>query len=94
MQQELLCVLLVYTCKTLTCAMHGTILVQNDCLPLQMVEMLMESADGFKAYAAAEDSHKLHLDCTVEYQALHAKDADLRSVAKRVLSQLRPLTKQ
>ena len=59
-----------------------------------MVEMLLQSAGGFKAYAAAEDSQKLHLDCAVEYQALHAKDADLKFLAGRVLFQLRPMTKE
>lgn len=57
-----------------------------------MVGMLMESKEGLKAIAVTGDIQTVHLDCAVQYQALHGINADLQSTASSVLLQLRSRT--
>ena len=61
---------------------------------LQMVATLMGSKEGREALTATVDAHTMHLDCAVEYQALHGSSIDLKTTARTVLSQLRSWTQQ
>ena len=56
---------------------------------MQMVGILMESQEGSEALRTTESTQTVHLDCAVQYQALHASSADLQFMAGKVLSQLR-----
>lgn len=59
-----------------------------------MVGILMESKEGSEALSATGDTQIVHLDCAVQYQALHGSSADLQSMASQVLAELRSRTGQ
>ena len=59
-----------------------------------MVGILMESKEGSEALTATGDTQTVHLDCAVQYQALHGSSAGLQSLASKVLAQLRSKTGQ
>ena len=67
---------------------------KNEHLLWQIIEGLMERKEGFEALTATGDIQTVHLDCAVQYQAMHGASADLQSMASKVLSQLRSTTGQ
>ena len=73
---------------------HALKLAKNDCLLWQMVGILMERKEGYEALAATGDTQTVHLDCAVQYQALHGMNPDVQSTASSVLVQLRSRTRQ
>lgn len=69
-------------------------LAKNEHVLWQMVGILMGSKEGLEALTATGDTQTVHLDCAVQYQALHGSSADLQSMASKVLLQLRSTTGQ
>ncbi|KAL0034990.1 hypothetical protein WJX79_004632 [Trebouxia sp. C0005] len=60
-------------------------------LALQVVNMLMESAEGQRLWKAESDTKHVHLQCALEYQVQHGLLTESRVIAEKILRQLQPI---
>ena len=56
----------------------------------QVLEVLLQTTEGKEMLKAADPTKHVHLQCAVEYQALHSSNTDSKAVAATVLQHLQP----